>query len=351
MGLLESTKTKIKPVNRNLEDAIQKHLDNLTKPQGSLGYLEELAKQYCLAVNTAKPHLGEKIIYVFASDHGVVEEGVSAYPKDVTAQMVLNMLYSGAAINVIARHVGAFVNVVDMGVDYTFKETDDIIDRKIKYGCGNIAKEPAMSLYEAKQAIDTGILLSHTAIDEGAAIIGTGDMGIGNTTPSSALYSALMNCKVEEVAGTGTGIDDNGLKHKVDVIKRALKLHKDSLNDPIEALAAVGGLEIAGICGLILGSASRNTPVVIDGFVSSAAALCAYKICPEVKDYMFFGHRSKEKGHAKFLEWIGARPIIDLDLRLGEGTGAALSMSIIEAAVKIYNEMETFESAGVSGKA
>ena len=350
MGLLETTQTYIKPVNTALEPEIQKHLDSLTKPQGSLGYLEEIAKRYCLITNTTKPKMKEKVIFTFAADHGVAEEGVSAYPKEVTAQMVLNMLYDNAAINVLARYVGAFVNVVDIGVDYNFDNAEGLIDRKLLYGTDNITKGMAMSIERAHQAIDIGISLAHEAIDDGATLIGTGEMGIANTTPSSALFAALMGVDVEEVTGLGTGIDDERLKHKIDVIKRALEVNKEHLQDPVEALAAVGGLEIAGICGTIIGAASRNTPVVIDGFISSAAALVACKICPKTKDYMFFSHQSKEKGHKKFLEWIGARPILDLDMRLGEGTGAALAFNVIEASVKIYNEMATFESAGVSNK-
>ncbi len=350
MGLLETTQTYIKPLNRSLETKIQKHLDSLTKPKGSLGYLEEIAKQYCLITNSEKPKTGEKVIFTFAADHGVTEEGISAYPKEVTPQMVLNMLYNNAAVNVLARHVGAFVNVVDIGVDYDFDNVDDLIDRKISYGTNNITKGMAMSTEEAKQAINVGISLAHQAIDQNATLLGTGDMGIGNTTPSSALFAALAGFDVEDVVGYGTGIDNKTRKHKIDVIKKALEINKEHLNDPIETLAAVGGLEIAGICGLIIGAASRNTPVVVDGFISSAGALVAYKICPKVKDYMFFSHQSKEKGHKKFLKWMGARPILDLDMRLGEGTGAALAFSIIEASIKLYNEMATFESAGVSNK-
>ncbi len=349
MSLLEATQTYIKPINRAIENEIQNHLDNLTKPKGSLGYLEEIAKQYCLITGTTKPKMGKKVIFTFAADHGVTEEGVSAFPKEVTPQMVLNMLSGGAAVNVLAKHANAEVRVVDIGVDYDFdKNTKGLIDAKIKYGTDNMTKGPAMSQKEAHQAIDMGISLAHEAIDNGAALIGTGEMGIGNTTPSSALFAKFMEYDIEEVTGIGTGIDNERLKHKIDVIKKAIEINKDNMYDPISTIAAVGGLEIAGICGLILGCASRNTPVVVDGFISSAGALCAYKICPKVKDYMFFSHKSKEKGHIKFLEWIGARPILDLDLRLGEGTGAALAFTIIESAIKIYNEMATFESAKVS---
>ncbi len=349
MALLEATQTYIKPVGKAIEPDIQNHLDNLTKPQGSLGYLEEIAKQYCLITNTTKPVMGKKAIFTFAADHGVAEEGVSAFPKEVTAQMVLNMLSGKAAVNILANYANATVNIIDIGVDYDFTNAKGLIDKKVRYGTDNITKGPAMSEKEASLSIEIGIELAHQAIDNGVTLIGTGDMGIANTTPSAALFATFMDKSPEEVTGVGTGIDDERLKHKIEVVKRALEVNKDNMYDPISTLASVGGLEIAAICGLIIGAASRNTPVVVDGFISSAGALCAYKICPKVKDYMFFSHKSKEKGHIKFLEWIGAKPILDLGLRLGEGTGAALAFNIIEASVKIYNEMATFESASVSG--
>ncbi len=348
MGLLESTQTYIKPVNFEMEKEIRQHLDNLTKPKGSLGYLEEIVTRYCLIRNTTKPVMGKKIIFTFAADHGVADEGVSAYPKEVTPQMVLNMISGGACVNVLARHAEAELKIVDIGVDYDFNNIDGLIDAKVRYSTNNIAQGAAMDIEDAKKAIDMGISLACEAIDNGATLLGTGEMGIANTTPSAALYAQFMDMDVEDVTGIGTGIDNERLKHKIDVIKRALKINRDNMYDPISTLAAIGGLEIAGICGLIIGAASRNTPVVVDGFISSAGALSAYKICPKVKDYMFFSHKSKEKGHIKFLEWIGARPILDLDLRLGEGTGAALAFNIIEAAVKVYNEMATFDSASVS---
>ncbi len=350
VSLLSVAQSYIKPVNRSLENAIENHLNNLTKPKGSLGYLEEIAKKYCLITGTDRPVLEKKLIVTFAADHGVAEEGVSAYPSEVTAQMVLNMLSGGAAINVLANHAKADVKVVDIGVNYEFEPHEKLIDRKIKKGTGNIAKTKAMERDEAIQAIESGISIAWEAIDSGYNIIGTGDMGIANTTPSSALMAALMNVNVEDVTGYGTGIDDETLKHKIDVIKKALRLHRESLGDPIDALSALGGLEIAGICGLIIGCASRNTPVVVDGFISSAAALVAYRICPTTGEYMFFSHRSQERGHRIFLNMMKEKPILDLDLRLGEGTGAALAIPIIEAAVKIYNEMATFEKAGVSKK-
>ncbi len=350
MSLFEETLDKIKPTDKSIEYKIQSRLDSLTKPQGSLGMLEEIAKKYCLIRNTTSPKINKKRIYTFAADHGVTEEGVSAYPKEVTPQMVLNMLNGGAAINVLSKHANAEVKVVDIGVDYDFNDNENLIKRKIAYGTKNITKGPAMSKAEAIKAIEVGIELANNAYKENVDILGTGDMGIGNTTSSSALFAALMPESVENVTGRGTGINDDTLKSKIKVIKIALKTNKKLLTDPLSTLSSVGGLEIAGICGLILGASANKIPVVVDGFISSAGALVAYKLNPNVKDYMFFSHRSQELGHHKFLQWIKEKPILDLNMRLGEGTGAALAMTIIEAAIKIYNEMATFDSAGVSEK-
>ncbi len=350
MELLQETLEKIEKPERTLEKEVQNHLDNLTKPPGSLGMLEDIAKKYCIARQTTTPRIGKKAIFTFAGDHGVVEEGVSAYPKEVTPQMVLNMLNGGAAINVLARHANASVNVVDIGVDFDFEDAPGLIKKKINRGTNNIRKGPAMTKEEAVQAIEVGIELANRAAEQGVDLLGTGDMGIGNTTPSAALFAALMPEKVENITGRGTGIDDNKLKHKIEVIKDALEVNKKLLTDPISTLAALGGYEIAGICGLILGGAANKVPVVVDGFISSAGAIVAYKINPLVKGYMFFSHKSQEAGHVKFLNWIGEKPILDLGMRLGEGTGAALAMTIIEAAIKVYNEMATFDSAGVSKK-
>ena len=351
MSNLIQTIESVKPVNRSLEPAIRAHLDQLTKPVKSLGRLEDLAAQYCLITNTLKPSLGKKKIFAFAGDHGVAEEGVSAYPQEVTPQMVRNMLNGGAAVNVLARHAGVELSVVDIGVDDPLIDAPNLIRRKVKSGTDNMVKGPAMSLAEATQAIEVGIELARSAVQEGVALIGTGEMGIANTTPSSALFAALLPCPVEDITGRGTGIDDAGLIKKIEVIKKALKVNKERLTDPLSTLAALGGLEIAGICGLCLGAASARIPVVVDGFISSAGALAACKLCPQVRDYLFFSHCSEEAGHATFLRIFKVEPILDLKMRLGEGTGAALAMNVIEAAVKIYNEMATFASAGVSDKA
>ena len=350
MNRLEQTLKSILSVDQSLRPAIEAHLDDLTKPPKSLGYLEALALRYCLATGTAKPSLGPKKIFCFAGDHGVADEGVSAFPKAVTPQMVRNMLAGGAAVNVLARHSGAELEVVDMGVDDPLDNAPGLCRQKIRRGTSNIAKGPAMTVDEARHAVETGIALAADAHSKGIRMIGTGDMGIANTTPSTALFAAFLKCPVESVTGHGTGIDDQGLRNKIAVVKKALDVNKSRLTDPLSTLAALGGFEIAGICGVVIGAASCRMPVVVDGFISTAGALTAIQMNANIKDYVFFSHLSQEQGHRYFMEKFGARPILDLDMRLGEGTGAALAMTIIEASVKIYNEMATFSSAGVSNR-
>jgi len=340
----------IEPVDATMAQQIRRHLDSLTKPPGSLGRLEEIALKYCLITGTLKPMLGNKAVIAFAGDHGVASEGVSAFPKEVTPQMVRNMLAGGAAISVLARHVGAKVRVVDIGVADPLKGAAGLVRRKIRPGTDNIAVGPAMTLEEAGQAIGVGIEMADWAASEEVTLLGTGEMGIANTTPSAALFAALLPASVEEVTGLGTGIDDKGLRRKIEVIHRALRVNQDELSNPLGALASLGGFEIAGIAGLLLGAAAHRIPVVVDGFISSVGALVACRMCESVRGYLFFSHCSDEAGHATFFELFKAEPILDLRMRLGEGTGAALAMSIIEASVKIYNEMATFDSAGVSEK-
>ncbi len=348
MNTLHRTIESITPVDRSLSKGAKAHLDSLTKPPESLGRLEDIALRYCLAKATLQPALGAKRIYVFAGDHGVSEEGVSAYSKEVTLQMVHNMINGGAAINVLARHARAGVHVVDIGVDGTFDRTEGLIVKKVRPGTANITKGPAMSLNEAEKAIEVGIALAHQAHDNEIVILGTGDMGIANTTPSSAVMASLLPCAVGDIVGRGTGIDDAALEKKVSVVEKALSVNRDNLKGPLNVVAAVGGLEIAGIAGLVLGGASRRIPVVIDGFISSAGALVAYRLAPAVLDYLFFSHRSAEAGHRTFFRKMGIEPLLDLNMRLGEGTGAALAMHLVEAGVKVYREMATFDAAGVS---
>lgn len=348
---------KIVSVNGDLLEIAQNRLDNLTKPPGSLGRLEEFAKRLVAITENTMPELDRKVIFTFAGDHGVAEEGVSAFPKEVTPQMVFNFLNGGAGINVLARHAGAEVVVVDIGVDFDFENVramhelslrSAFISRKIIKGTGNMRKGPAMTKEEAEKCIDVGIGLADEYARKGYTIFGTGEMGIANTTPSSAIASVLTGRPVSEVTGKGTGIGDASLKNKIRVIEDSITLNMPDPKDPVDVLSKVGGAEIGGIAGLILGAAAKRVPVVIDGFISTAGALIAYCIEPKTKDYMFAAHKSVEIGHAAMLDKIGLRPILDLDLRLGEGTGAALAMLMIEAGLKIYREMATFGEAGVS---
>ncbi len=341
---------RISPVDTTLAATVQAHLDNLTKPRGSLGRLEEIALRYCLARDATQPEMGKKVIYTFAADHGVAAEGVSAFPPEVTVQMVKNMLGGGAAVNVLARQAGAEVRVVDIGVNSPLDDVAGLLRQKIAPGTGNIARGPAMTGAQCRQAMEVGMELAAQAADEGVTLLGTGEMGIGNTTPSAALFAALLPCAVEAATGLGTGITPERLAHKQQIVRRALEANAQDLTDPIGALSAVGGFEIAGICGLILGAAARRVPTVVDGFISTAAALTAWKLCPEVMDYLFFSHLSAEAGHRQFFAQMGVLPLLDLQMRLGEGTGAALAMFMIEAAVKTYREMATFDTAGVARK-
>ena len=341
-------KIDVKPVEASFLKLAAARLDNLTKPPGSLGRLEEFAQRLVAIQATENPKIDRKIIFVFAADHGVTDENVSAFPKEVTTQMVYNFIAGGAAINVLARHAHADVMVVDIGVDFDFPATNGLIDKKVVRGTKNFARGPAMTRDEAVKCIDVGIGLAHEYAEKGYNFFGTGEMGIGNTTPSSAIAAVLTGKPVPEVTGRGTGISDSTLDAKVRVIEEGIRFNKPDPHDPLDVLSKVGGAEIAGIAGLILGAAERRIPVVIDGLISTAGALVAYSIAPATKDYMFAGHRSVEIGHISMLEKIGLKPIIDLDLRLGEGTGGALAMMLIDAGLKIYKEMATFDEAGVS---
>jgi len=348
LKIIKETATAIKELDKSYFEKAQERLDSLTKPRGSLGRLEELAAQVVTIREDLAPKLDNKVIFTFAGDHGVTEEGVSAFPKEVTPQMVFNFLNGGAGINVLARQAGAEVAVVDIGVDYDFEEAEGLIQKKVVKGTKNMAKGPAMTREEAEKCIEVGINLANDFADKGYNLFGTGEMGIGNTTPSSAIITVFSGKSAREVTGRGTGIDDEALENKAKVIEKAIELNKPDANDAIDVLTKVGGAEIAGIAGLCLGAAARGIPVLIDGFISTAGALIAYEIEPKVKEYMISAHKSVEKGHEIMLERMGLRPIIDLDFRLGEGTGAAIGMAIVESAVRIYNEMATFAEASVS---
>ncbi len=348
MSKLEQTLSSIKPINPSFYEKAQKRLDSLTKPQGSLGRLEEFAAKMVAITERMEPIVHKKAIFTFAGDHGVAEEGVSAFPKEVTPQMVLNFLRGGAGINVLARHAGVDVVVIDIGVDYDFGNTDGLVHKKIIRGTKNIRKGPAMTRQETVQCMEVGIELAEEYARKGYHIFGTGEMGIANTTPSSAIAAVFSKRTVEEVTGRGTGISDDAFKNKVRVIEDAIKINKPNPKNPLDVLAKLGGAEIAGIAGIVLGAAANRIPVVIDGFISTAGALIACEIEPKVKEYIFAAHTSVERGHWIMLERMDLKPILNLNMRLGEGTGAALGMSMIEAGVKIYNEMATFGEAGVS---
>ena len=348
MDIIKNTLERIKPVNSDLLQQAQTRLDNKTKPLGSLGRLEEFARRIVAISGSLQPDVSRKVVFTFAGDHGIVEEGVSLFPKEVTPQMVLNFLSGGAGINVLARHVGAEVRVVDVGVDYDFADNIGLIRKKVARGTKNFAKGPAMTRAEMLAALKVGIELADQCTSEGVGLVGTGEMGIGNTTPSSAIIAAISGKSVAEVTHRGTGINDAALRNKIRVIEAGLAINKPDPADPLDVLLKVGGLEIAAIAGLVLGCAANSIPVVIDGFISTAGALIASELHPNIRDYIFAAHQSVEIGHRFMLERIGAEPILDLHLRLGEGTGAALAMTLIEAGVKVLNEMATFEQAGVS---
>lgn len=348
MELLKKVIASIEKIDYSLSDKTQKRMDNLTKPPGSLGRLEELAKQIVEITKIEKPRLKNKVIFTFAGDHGIAEEGVSAYPQAVTAQMVYNFINGGAGINVLARHVGARVVVADLGVASDLKPHKELVNKKVALGTRNILKGPAMSKEEAVKAIENGIEIFLNELPKGIDIAGTGEMGIANTASASAIAATILKKPIEELTGRGTGIDDIALKNKVAAITKALEINKPNPKDAIDVVSKVGGFEIAGLVGVILAAASKRVPVVIDGFISSAAALIAYTLEPKVKEYLIAAHCSVEKGHRAVLEYMGLKPILDLNMRLGEGTGAALAMNIIEASVKILLEMATFEAAGVS---
>ena len=340
----------ITPLDEQAMTAARARQDTLTKPQGSLGRLEALSIQIAGVSGQPIPHITNKAIVTMAGDHGVVAEGVSAYPQEVTPQMVANMLAGGAAINVLARHIGAKVIVVDMGVAADMAPHPNLINMKIAHGTNNIARGPAMTREQATQAILAGQAVLEKVRAEGLDIVGTGDMGIGNTTPSAAIAAVFTGKPVAEIVGRGAGVDDAGLARKRAAVARALAVNQPDPKDALGVLAKVGGYEIAGLAGLILGAAARHIPVMVDGFISTAAAMIAVGLAPQVRQYLIAAHRSKELGHTIMLNWLGLDPLLDIDLRLGEGTGAALGISLAEASCKILAEMATFDEAGVSEK-
>jgi len=350
MSLLEKTVAAIEPQDNASRAAARSRLEQLTMPYWALGRLMDLAEELAGMTRSQHPPVTRKTVVTMAADHGVTASGVSKYPKEVTAQMVLNFVHGGAGINALAKLSGARVVVVDMGVEADLSglaNEGKIISKRVAPGTQNMATGPAMTRQQAIQAVEAGIEVALTLADS-TDLFGTGEMGIGNTTPSSAIVALLTGCEVEKATGRGTGIDDDQFTHKVSVIQEALRVNQPDHADALDILAKVGGFEIGGIAGLILGAASLKKPVLIDGFISTAGALIAQALSPASTQYMIAAHRSVEQGHRAALTHLGKQPLLDLDLRLGEGTGAALAMHHVEAAVSILTEVATFGEASVS---
>ena len=347
---IKETCDRIKRVDGSWLTAAAERQLELTKPPHSLGSLETIANRLAAIQQTVTPRVDGRCIYVVAADHGVTREGVSAYPREVTAQMVDNFLRGGAAINVLARNGGIDVKVVDAGVDADLKDRRELLHYKVMRGTANFAVGPAMTRGQAQLCIESGIELALVSAREGIDLIGIGEMGIGNTTAASAITAALTGASPEHVTGRGTGVDDLHLARKAETIRKALRVNQPDKRDPIDVLAKVGGAEIGVMMGIVLGAAAERLTIVADGFISTAAAALAVGLCSPARDYVFVGHRSSEPGHVALIEYIGEQPLLDLSMRLGEGTGAALAMHLISAAAKLLTEMATFAEAGVSDK-
>ena len=351
MTLLEQTCKEIFPQDSEFRDQARGRLEQLTMPHWALGDIMDLAIDLAGITRSMKPEVGRKVIVTMAGDHGVVAEGVSKFPAEVTPQMVHNIVSGGAGINALATQAGADVVVVDIGVEADFPELSgavNFMDRKIAPGTNNIASGPAMSIANARRAVETGIEID-LDLEKSYDVFGTGEMGIGNTTPSSAIAAVVTGKPVSELTGRGTGLDDQQLKNKIEIIDKILQINKPDPKNGLDILAKIGGYEIGGIAGLILGAAARNKPVVVDGFISTAGALIAYTLEPFIKDYIICSHRSVEPGHKYMQEILGcSRPLLDLNFRLGEGTGGALAMNIVEAARRVLTDVATFEEAAVA---
>jgi nicotinate-nucleotide--dimethylbenzimidazole phosphoribosyltransferase len=350
MSLLDETIGNINPLDEAMVTEARARLDQLTMPHWALGRLMDLALELAGITGSIRPRVERRVVVVMAGDHGITAEGVSKYPKEVTVQMVANFVNGGAGINAISRVVDADVVVVDMGVAGDLTDLYDqgvVISKKVAPGTANMAAGPAMSRQEALRSVEAGIEVAQS-LGDSVDLFGTGDMGIGNTTPSSAIVAAITGGSPADVTGRGTGVDDEQYAHKISVIERILETNKPDASDALEVLAKVGGFEIGGIAGLILGAAAMRKPVLIDGFISTAGALIAHGLAPLSAEYMIAAHRSVEQGHGIALEHLGKKPLLDLDMRLGEGTGAALAMSLVESAARILTEVATFEEAAVS---
>jgi nicotinate-nucleotide--dimethylbenzimidazole phosphoribosyltransferase len=339
---------EIKPLDSSAMAAAQNRQNSLTKPRGSLGKLEELSIKLAGIKCTATPKLEHKSIIVMAADHGVAAETVSLYPQEVTRQMVLNFLKGGAAINALAAQAGARVIVVDMGVKGGFQPLPGLLCKMIDFGTQNMTQGPAMTRQQAIDTIEAGIQTVEAEMAKRVDIIGTGDMGIGNTTSSSAIFAAISGKQPKKITGRGTGVGDKQFAHKIKIIEKALSVNKPNPKDPLDVLAKVGGFEIGGLVGVMLAGAAYRIPVVIDGLISGAAALIAYSLSPQVKDHLIAAHLSAETGHEALLQFLGMNPLLNLNMRLGEGTGAILGIFLADAAARTLTQMATFAQAGVS---
>ena len=354
MNLTEIVKG-IHPIDQEWIAKARERTAQLVMPTRALGRLHDISEQLCGIQKTLQPSINRKAILVMAGDHGIVDEGVSAYPQEVTGAMVQTFLAGGAAINAICRHVDADVIVVDMG---TISEYDDVkrpgkdrlIVHKLARGTANFARGPAMTGREAEQAVLFGFQEASRLFEDGIEILGTGDMGIGNTTPSAAIGTVICGSDLAAMVGRGTGVDDEGLNRKIEAIRRGIEVNKPQPRDGLDVLSKVGGFEIGGIAGCVLAGAFHRRPIIIDGFISTAGALIAHAICPAVTDYLFSGHCSEEPGHRHMLNYLNLNPVLDLSMRLGEGTGGALAMGIVDGALRVFKEVMTFAEAGVADK-
>jgi nicotinate-nucleotide--dimethylbenzimidazole phosphoribosyltransferase len=352
VSLLSETIASIRPLDKDAAHVSDERLNSLTKPAGSLGYLEEIVRRYAAIRHDSSARMGRGAIAVFVADHGVASEGVSAFPQTVTAEMLRNIAGGGAAISVLARRFGYQLKVIDVGVkvDTSATPLEGVIYRRVGAGTANLLHAPAMTPAETMRALEVGIEVARDLTRSGVTVIGIGEMGIANSTSAAAILSAITHIAPDAMVGRGTGLDDAGVRRKTEVVVRALSRHRGALDDGESMLAALGGFEIAAMAGVCLAGAALNIPIVVDGFIGTAAAAVAERIRPGLFEYLFFSHRSAEGGHALALEHFKVRPILDLDLRLGEGTGGALAMQVIESALDLFHKMATFASAGVTGK-
>jgi nicotinate-nucleotide--dimethylbenzimidazole phosphoribosyltransferase len=342
----------IKSTSKKIIPQLQSKIDSKTKPIGALGMLELIALKIGLIQNTLSPELTKPTIIVFAGDHGIASEGVSAYPQEVTHQMVLNFLSGGAAICVFSKQNGINLKIVDAGVNFDFSNTPNLINAKISMGTKNFLNSPAMDKLQCENALSKGSLIVKEQGEKGCNIIGFGEMGIGNTSSASIIMSILCNISIEKCVGRGTGLDDYSLKKKIQILKQAIKKHLPDVDksNPLSVLSTFGGFEIAMICGGILQAAELNMIILIDGFIVTSALLVALKINPSVLDYCIFCHKSDEKGHSYVLNELNAEPLLDLKMRLGEGTGVAIAYPLIKSALNFLNNMASFEDANVTKK-